>query len=137
MNIKIYKKLAIVLTLSFVVFSATGCQSIDNQSMIDKTDSQKDYSISAITEDIASAFKTIASDIIGFTKGFVGDEDFRKQEIEKIKELPQNIKNNINIFEKTSDGIELNEDNGVVKGVSDSYQKVKDSVGGIIDDVKK
>lgn len=133
MNIKIYKKLAIVLTLSIVIFSATGCESLGNFNLFEKSDSEKHYSISSILEDAALAFENITSDVIGFAKDFIGDKEFRDGEIEKIKELPGQIKDNIDIFDKNSDDFGLNERNIVVKWGSNAYQKFKDSINGLIE----
>ncbi|EQK42620.1 putative lipoprotein [[Clostridium] bifermentans ATCC 638] len=136
MNIKIYKKLAIVLTLSIVIFSATGCEALGNFNLFEKSDSEKHYSISSILEDAASAFENITSDVIGYTKDFIGDKDFREGEIEKIKEIPNEIKDNIDIFEKNSNGFGLNENNMIVKWASDVYQTIKDSIGNLVDGIK-
>ena len=133
MNIKIYKKLAIVLTLSIVIFSATGCEALGNFNLFEKSDSEKHYSISSILEDAALAFENITSDVIGFAKDFIGDKEFRDGEIEKIKELPGQIKENIDIFDKNSDDFGLNERNIVVKWGSNAYQKFKDSINGLIE----
>ncbi|GKZ02272.1 hypothetical protein ANS017_29110 [Paraclostridium bifermentans] len=133
MNIKIYKKLAIVLTLSIVIFSATGCESLGNFNLFEKSDSEKHYSISSILEDAASAFENITSDVIGFAKDFIGDKEFRDGEIEKIKELPGQIKDSIDIFDKNSDDFGLNERNIIVKWGSNAYQKFKDSINGLIE----
>lgn len=133
MNIKIYKKLAIVLTLSIVIFSATGCESLSDFKLLQKSDSNKEYSISSILENAASIVENITSDVIGFTKDFVGDKDFRDGEIEKIKELPGQIKDSIDIFDKNSDDFGLNERNIIVKWGSNAYQKFKDSINGLIE----
>lgn len=133
MNIKIYKKLAIVLTLSIVIFSATGCESLGNFNLFEKSDSEKHYSISSILEDAASAFENITSDVIGFAKDFIGDKEFRDGEIEKIKELPGQIKDSIDIFDKNSDDFGLNERNIIVKWGFNAYQKFKDSINGLIE----
>ena len=133
MNIKIYKKLAIVLTLSIVIFSATGCESLGDFNLFQKSDSNKEYSISSILENAASTVENITSDVIGFTKDFIGDKDFREGEIEKIKELPSNIKDNIDIFKKNSDGFGFNESNSIVKWGSDAYQKIKDLINQLIE----
>lgn len=133
MNFKIYKKLAIVLTLSVVIFSATGCESLGDFNLFQKSDSNKEYSISSILENGASTVENIASDVIGFTKDFIGDKDFREVEIEKIKELPSNIKDNIDIFKKNSDGFGFNESNSIVKWGSDAYQKIKDLINQLIE----
>lgn len=136
MNIKIYIKLAIVLTLSIVIFSATGCESLGSFNLFKTSDSNKEYSISSILENAASTVENITSDVIGFTKDFIGDKDFRESEIEKIKEIPNEIKNNIDIFEKNSDGFGLNENNMIVKWASDVYQTIKDSIGNLVDGIK-
>lgn len=136
MNIKIYKKLAIVLTLSVVIFSSTGCESLGDFNLFQKSDSNKEYSISSILENAASTVENVASDVIGFTKDFIGDKDFREGEIEKIKGLPSNIKDNIDIFEKNSDGFGFNENNIIVKWASDAYQTIKDSIGNLVDGIK-
>lgn len=136
MNIKIYKKLAIALTLSIVIFSATGCESLGGFNLFEKSDSKKDYSISSILEDAASAFENITSDLIGFTKEFIGDKEFRDGEIEKIKELPSQIKDSIDIFEKNSDGFGFNESNIIVRWASDAYQTIKDLIGNLVEGIK-
>ncbi|EQK46540.1 putative lipoprotein [[Clostridium] bifermentans ATCC 19299] len=133
MNIKIYKKLAIVLTLTVVIFSATGCESLADFNLFQKSDSNKEYSISSILENAASTVENITSDVIGFTKDFIGDKDFRESEIKKIKEIPSNIKDNIDIFEKNSDGFGFNESNSIVKWGSDVYQKIKGSINELIE----
>ncbi|WGX74754.1 hypothetical protein QJS64_11385 [Paraclostridium bifermentans] len=133
MNIKIYKKLAIVLTLSIVIFSATGCESLGAFNLFQKSDSNKEYSTSSILENAASTVENITSDVIGFAKDFIGDKDFREGEIEKIKELPSNIKDNIDIFKKNSDGFGFNESNSIVKWGSDAYQKIKDLINQLIE----
>lgn len=133
MNIKIYKKLAIVLTLSIVIFSATGCESLGALNLFQKSDSNKEYSISSILENAASTVENITSDVIGFTKDFIGDKDFREGEIEKIKEIPNEIKDNIGIFEKNSNGFGFNENNSIVKWGSDVYQKIKGSINELIE----
>ncbi len=133
MNIKIYKKLAIVLTLSIVIFSATGCESLGACNLFQKSDSNKEYSISSILENAASTVENITSDVIGFTKDFIGDKDFREGEIEKIKEIPNEIKDNIDIFEKNSNGFGFNENNSIVKWGSDVYQKIKGSINELIE----
>ncbi|MBZ6005680.1 hypothetical protein K1514_07245 [Paraclostridium bifermentans] len=133
MNIKIYKKLAIVLTLSIVIFSATGCESLGAFNLFQKSDSNKEYSISSILENAASTVENITSDVIGFTKDFIGDKDFREGEIEKIKAIPNKIKDNIDIFEKNSNGFGFNENNSIVKWGSDVYQKIKGSINELIE----
>lgn len=133
MNIKIYKKLAIVLTLSIAIFSVTGCESLGTFNLFQKSDSNKEYSISSILENAASTVENITSDVIGFTKDFIGDKDFREGEIEKIKEIPNEIKDNIDIFEKNSNGFGFNENNSIVKGGSDVYQKIKGSINELIE----
>lgn len=132
MNIKIYKKLAIVLTLSIVIFSATGCESLGAFNLFQKSDSNKEYSISSILENAASTVENITSDVIGFTKDFIGDKDFREGEIEKIKAIPNEIKDNI-IFEKNSNGFGFNENNSIVKWGYDVYQKIKGSINELIE----
>lgn len=133
MNIKIYKKLAIVLTLSIAIFSVTGCESLGAFNLFQKSDSNKEYSISSILENAASTVENITSDVIGFTKDFIGDKDFREGEIEKIKEIPNEIKDNIDIFEKNSNGFGFNENNSIVKWGSDVYQKIKGSINELIE----
>lgn len=133
MNIKIYKKLAIVLTLSIVIFSTTGCESLGAFNLFQKSDSNKEYSISSILENAASTVENITSDVIGFTKDLIGDKDFREGEIEKIKEIPNEIKDNIDIFEKNSNGFGFNENNSIVKWGSDVYQKIKGSINELIE----
>lgn len=133
MNIKIYKKLAIVLTLSIVIFSATGCESLGNFNLFEKSDSEKHYSISSILEDAASAFENITSNVIGFAKDFIGDKEFRDGEIEKIKEIPNEIKDNIDIFGKNSNGFGFNKNNSIVKWGSDVCQKIKGSINELIE----
>ncbi|MCU9814118.1 hypothetical protein [Paraclostridium sp. AKS73] len=85
MNIKIYKKLAIILTLSVVIFSTTGCESLGDFNLFKKSNSNKEYSISSMLENAALTVENITSDVIGFTKDFIGNEDFREDEIEKLK----------------------------------------------------
>lgn len=132
MNIKIYKKLAIVLTLSIVIFSTTGCDSLGSFNLFQTSDSNKEYSISSILENAASTVENITSDVIGFAKDFIGDKEFRDGEIEKIKEIPGQIKDSIDIFDKNSDDFGLNERNIIVKWGSNAYQKFKDSINGLI-----
>lgn len=133
MNIKIYKKLAIVLTLSIVIFSTTGCDSLGSFNLFQTSDSNKEYSISSILENAASTVENITSDVIGFAKDFIGDKEFRDGEIEKIKEIPGQIKDSIDIFDKNSDDFGLNERNIIVKWGSNAYQKFKDSINGLIE----
>ena len=133
MNIKIYKKLAIILTLSVVIFSATGCESLGDFNLFQKSDSNKEYSISSMLENAALTVENITSDVIGFTKDFIANEDFREGEIEKIKELPSNIKDNIDIFEKNSDGFGFNENSSIIKWGSDVYQKIKGLINQLIE----
>lgn len=133
MNIKIYKKLAIVLTLSIVIFSTTGCDSLGSFNLFQTSDSNKEYSISSMLENAASTVENITSDVIGFAKDFIGDKEFRDGEIEKIKEIPGQIKDSIDIFNKNSDDFGLNERNIIVKWGSNAYQKFKDSINGLIE----
>lgn len=133
MNIKIYKKLAIILTLSVVIFSTTGCESLGDFNLFKKSNSNKEYSISSMLQNAALTVENITSDVIGFTKDFIGNEDFREDEIEKIKELPNNIKDNIDIFGKNSDGFGFNESSSIVKWGADVYQKVKGLINELIE----
>lgn len=131
MNIKIYKKIFIVLTISLGIIGVVGCESLD------KVQSQnKIYTNSDIKKEIKTSLENIMSQSFSTTKELFSNKDLDKKDLSCIKNLSDKIQSDEELFDKISNNTNSNESKNLAESICNSYKKIRDSINEFIKEIK-
>ena len=132
MNIKIYKKIFIVLTISLGIIGGVGCESLDNVKSQNKI-----YTNSDIKKEIKTSLENIMSQSFITTKELFSNKDLDKKDLSCIKNLSDKIQSDEELFDKISNNTNSNESKNLAESICNSYKKIRDSINEFIKDIKE
>ncbi len=132
MNIKIYKKIFIVLTISLGIIGVVGCESLDNVKSQNKI-----YTNSDIKKEIKTSLENIMSQSFITTKELFSNKDLDKKDLSCIKNLSDKIQSDEKLFDKISNNTNSNESKNLAESICNSYKKIRDSINEFIKDIKE
>ena len=132
MNIKIYKKIFIVLTISLGIIGVVGCESLDNVKSQNKI-----YTNSDIKKEIKTSLENIMSQSFITTKELFSNKDLDKKDLSCIKNLSDKIQSDEELFDKISNNTNSNESKNLAESICNSYKKIRDSINEFIKDIKE
>lgn len=131
MNIKIYKKIFIVLTISLGIIGVVGCESLDNVKSQNKI-----YTNSDIKKEIKTSLENIMSQSFITTKELFSNKDLDKKDLSCIKNLSDKIQSDEKLFDKISNNTNSNESKNLAESICNSYKKIRDSINEFIKEIK-
>ncbi|MBC6003696.1 hypothetical protein H8891_07765 [Paeniclostridium sp. NSJ-45] len=131
MNIKIYKKIFIVLTISLGIIGVVGCESLDNVKSQNKI-----YTNSDIKKEIKTSLENIMSQSFITTKELFSNKDLDKNDLSCIKNLSDKIQSDEKLFDKISNNTNSNESKNLAESICNSYKKIRDSINEFIKEIK-
>ena len=131
MNIKIYKKIFIVLTISLGIIGGVGCESLDNVKSQNKI-----YTNSDIKKEIKTSLENIMSQSFITTKELFSNKDLDKKDLSCIKNLSDKIQSDEKLFDKISNNTNSNESKNLAESICNSYKKIRDSINEFIKEIK-
>lgn len=132
MNIKIYKKIFIVLTISLGIIGVVGCESLDNVKSQNKI-----YTNSDIKKEIKTSLENIMAQSFITTKELFSNKDLDKKDLSCIKNLSDKIQSDEELFDKISNNTNSNESKNLAESICNSYKKIRDSINEFIKDIKE
>lgn len=132
MNIKIYKKIFIVLTISLGIIGVVGCESLDNVKSQNKI-----YTNSDIKKEIKTSLENIMSQSFIITKELFSNKNLDKKDLSCIKNLSDKIQSDEELFDKISNNTNSNESKNLAESICNSYKKIRDSINEFIKDIKE
>ena len=132
MNIKIYKKIFIVLTISLGIIGGVGCESLDNVKSQNKI-----YTNSDIKKEIKTSLENIMSQSFITTKELFSNKNLDKKDLSCIKNLSDKIQSDEELFDKISNNTNSNESKNLAESICNSYKKIRDSINEFIKDIKE
>ncbi|SCI67704.1 Uncharacterised protein [uncultured Clostridium sp.] len=119
MNIKIYKKIFIVLTISLGIIGVVGCESLDNVKSQNKI-----YTNSDIKKEIKTSLENIMAQSFITTKELFSNKDLDKKDLSCIKNLSDKIQSDEELFDKISNNTNSNESKNLAESICNSYKKL-------------
>ena len=131
MNIKIYKKIFIVLTISLGIIGVVGCESLDNVKSQNKI-----YTNSDIKKEIKTSLENIMSQSFITTKELFSNKNLDKKDLSCIKNLSDKIQSDEKLFDKISNNTNSNESKNLAESICNSYKKIRDSINEFIKEIK-
>ncbi|MRZ80038.1 hypothetical protein GKD14_12890 [Paeniclostridium sordellii] len=136
MKIKLYKKLAIILTISLGIFGMVGCELSSKVGNLNNVVSEKLYTTDDIKKEIKTSVKHLTSESLKLTMNFLGNSNFTRKDLSKFRDISKTIENDKKVFEEISTKADSKENKDLVSDIVDSYKKVDKSINKFIDEVQ-
>lgn len=137
MKIKLYKKLAIILTISLGIFGMVGCESSSKVGNLNNVVSEKLYTTDDIKKEIKTSVKHLTSESLKLTMNFFSNPNFTRKDLSSFKNISKTIENDKKVFEEISKKANSIKSKDLVSDIVNSYKKVDKSINKFIDEVQR